>query len=407
MPLGVPVACEVVDAPNVHHEILAQADRQQADLIVMGTHGRSGFQRLFLGSVTEKVLRTARPPVLTVGAAADVVPARDFSFKRILCAVDFSACSLAALRYAATLAETSGAKLTALYVMEWPPVAPDPLLGPPTDLTGYRMAAEAAGRERLHTVVAELPLIDHMGVEEIVAAGKPHHEILRVAAEREQRSDRSWHPRQESARTDDLRLDRRAGRATRDVPGLDRAERGPRGVSSGLAPRHPPRTRTRAPSLSVSGGCRTTVCPSDNPSRICPSRSLRWPSRAERLDCGQPANERVPPGHASHADGQRNRRHGRKRFGNSRDRQRDAGFDDKTPRRTLYRAQRGDDGGDREREPDQTMAERVEPTLERRALFRHRSDERADAAHLGGGARCHHHRASGPRPPRSCPCKAC
>jgi nucleotide-binding universal stress UspA family protein len=181
-PLGVAVTCEVVDAPNVHHEILAQADRLRADLIVMGTHGRSGFQRLFLGSVTEKVLRTARPPVLIVGAATDVVPARDFSFKRILCAVDFSACSLAALRYAATLAEPSGAKLTALYVMEWPPLAPDPLLGPPTDLTGYRMAAEAAGRERLHSVVAEW---SQMGVEEIVAAGKPHHEILRIAAERE------------------------------------------------------------------------------------------------------------------------------------------------------------------------------------------------------------------------------
>ncbi len=63
-PIGVPVACEVVDAPNVHLEILAQADRLRADLIVMGTHGRSGFQRLFLGSVTEKVLRTAQPPVL-------------------------------------------------------------------------------------------------------------------------------------------------------------------------------------------------------------------------------------------------------------------------------------------------------------------------------------------------------
>ena len=102
-PVGVPITCEVVDAPNVHLEILAQADRQKADLIVMGTHGRSGFQRLFLGSVTEKVLRTAHPPVLTVGAAVDVVPAHDFSFKRILCAVDFSGCSLAALRYATTL----------------------------------------------------------------------------------------------------------------------------------------------------------------------------------------------------------------------------------------------------------------------------------------------------------------
>jgi nucleotide-binding universal stress UspA family protein len=39
----VPITCEVVDAPNVHQEILAHADRQKADLIVMGTHGRSGW----------------------------------------------------------------------------------------------------------------------------------------------------------------------------------------------------------------------------------------------------------------------------------------------------------------------------------------------------------------------------
>ena len=183
-PVGVPITCEVVDAPNVHQEILAQADRHKADLIVMGTHGRSGFQRLFLGSVTEKVLRTAYPPVLTVGAAVDVVPAHDFSFKRILCAVDFSNCSLAALRYASTLAASGGATVSALYVMEWPPVTYDPLLGPAADLTGYRMAAEALGRQQLHNAIVDLELAD---VEEIVDAGKPHHEILRIAEER--RSD--------------------------------------------------------------------------------------------------------------------------------------------------------------------------------------------------------------------------
>lgn len=42
------------------------ADTQDADLLVMGTHGRSGIDRLLLGSVTERVLRTATVPVLTV-----------------------------------------------------------------------------------------------------------------------------------------------------------------------------------------------------------------------------------------------------------------------------------------------------------------------------------------------------
>ena len=65
-PIGVPVTCEVVDAPNAHHEILAQADRLCADLSIMGTHGRGAMAHLLMGSVAERVVRTAPCPVLTV-----------------------------------------------------------------------------------------------------------------------------------------------------------------------------------------------------------------------------------------------------------------------------------------------------------------------------------------------------
>ena len=151
----------------------------------MGTHGRGGFQRLLLGSVTDKVLRTARQPVLTVATADDVRTAG--SFKRILCGIDFSECSLAALAYALTLAEGSEAPhVTALNVVEWTPVGYDPLIGPPTDLVGYRMTAAAAARERLHEAVAKANQ-KNVRVEEIVTSGKPHHELLRIA--REQTSD--------------------------------------------------------------------------------------------------------------------------------------------------------------------------------------------------------------------------
>jgi nucleotide-binding universal stress UspA family protein len=183
-PVGVSIACEVLEAPSVYREILVQADRMSADLIVMGTHGRSGFQHLVLGSVTEKVLRTARPPVLTIGAAPDVVPAGGMSFKRILCAIDFSECSIAALRYAASLAEPATADLAVLYVVEWVPVGYDPLAGPSLDFGGYRIEAESAGRERLHNAVVEATPTGR-NVDEIVSAGKPHHEILRIAAERQ------------------------------------------------------------------------------------------------------------------------------------------------------------------------------------------------------------------------------
>src|SRR5688572_27257531 len=56
----------VVREGHTAAEILDQATNMSADLLVLGTHGRSGFERLLLGSVAEKVLRKARCPVLTV-----------------------------------------------------------------------------------------------------------------------------------------------------------------------------------------------------------------------------------------------------------------------------------------------------------------------------------------------------
>lgn len=47
-------------------EILGASDRLKADLIVMGTHGRHGVSRVFLGSVAEKVVRGSLVPVLTI-----------------------------------------------------------------------------------------------------------------------------------------------------------------------------------------------------------------------------------------------------------------------------------------------------------------------------------------------------
>jgi nucleotide-binding universal stress UspA family protein len=51
------------------HEIVKLAEEGQFDLIVMGTHGRTGIKHALMGSVAEKVLRKATCPVLTVRAA--------------------------------------------------------------------------------------------------------------------------------------------------------------------------------------------------------------------------------------------------------------------------------------------------------------------------------------------------
>ena len=57
---------EVLEGWSIPEQILATASRQHADLIVLGTHARTGLRRVFLGSVAEEVLRHARCPVLVL-----------------------------------------------------------------------------------------------------------------------------------------------------------------------------------------------------------------------------------------------------------------------------------------------------------------------------------------------------
>lgn len=172
---------------HVANAIVAQAADARSDLIVMGTHGRSGFERLVLGSVTEKVLRKAVCPVLTVPKAiGDVVPASPL-FKHIVCAIDFSDCSVHALEHALSLAQEADAHLTVLHVVEVPSnLAEDAhetvLAGPPS-LKEYIAATESERQARLKDAVPD-SVRAYCTVDTVLASGKPYREILRVATER-------------------------------------------------------------------------------------------------------------------------------------------------------------------------------------------------------------------------------
>lgn len=65
---GIPVEAKLIEAKNnrIENVIIEEAKRWQAELIVIGTHGRSGFTRLMLGSVAEGVVRSASIPVLLI-----------------------------------------------------------------------------------------------------------------------------------------------------------------------------------------------------------------------------------------------------------------------------------------------------------------------------------------------------
>ena len=119
VPRDVRVDCQVVEGQLVHEANASHVATAEADMLVMGTHGRSGFQRAFLGSVTEKVIRKVRCPTLVVPPrVGDIAPDTPVQFRRILCPTDFLASSLKAFEYAIGVAEETDAQLTLLHVVE-------------------------------------------------------------------------------------------------------------------------------------------------------------------------------------------------------------------------------------------------------------------------------------------------
>ncbi len=157
---------------DIPHEVLLEEgpiwdvlseliQRDEIDLLVLGTHGRGGLKKVILGSVAEELFRLASCPVLTVGPAVPAETAGPKEFRRILFATDFGPASLNALPYAISLATESKARLKLLHV-----VMPVPVLdvGPywyaGTDLVEQQKAAKARYLGRLKELIppeANLP----------------------------------------------------------------------------------------------------------------------------------------------------------------------------------------------------------------------------------------------------------
>lgn len=64
--LGVTVSTRILEGLSVHQEIISAAQNLGTDLIVMGSHGRTGFKQFVLGSVAQKVLAESHIPVLII-----------------------------------------------------------------------------------------------------------------------------------------------------------------------------------------------------------------------------------------------------------------------------------------------------------------------------------------------------
>jgi nucleotide-binding universal stress UspA family protein len=174
-----PITTTVVEG-YVVPEIVETAASLVADLIVIGTHGRSGVERLVLGSVAERVLAKARCPVMTVPPRVpDAVPTGPVLFPRILCALDFGPASQRALDLATRLASESSSVLTLLTVVE-PAIVLEPVLAGAAGVVDSTPLFLSAAKGRLHDAVP--PDLARRGlVREAVVAGKPYAAILEQA----------------------------------------------------------------------------------------------------------------------------------------------------------------------------------------------------------------------------------
>jgi nucleotide-binding universal stress UspA family protein len=160
-------------APDI---ILSFAQAQQADLIVMGTHGRRGYDRLMLGSVTDRVMRRAPCPVLAVcqrptdSRAAGEKPGHGHRLSRILFCADFSENSERGLSHAFSATAEYDAELTLLHVVEKvpSPAKTEEVIAAATVRLDKLIPAEAGKTLKIKTAVR---------------IGKPYRQIIQLAEE--------------------------------------------------------------------------------------------------------------------------------------------------------------------------------------------------------------------------------
>ena len=163
----------VIDYGEIWSALSAFIEKNNIDLLVIGTHGRTGLQKAVMGSVAEVVFRQSLCPVLTVGPKASIHLDQPLETKEILYATDFTPASQAAAPYALSLAQEHQAHLVLVHVIE----------PSKTRELAYGGEFVSATMKRLRDLVppeAEL----WCKPEHLVEYGSPADNILKVAERR-------------------------------------------------------------------------------------------------------------------------------------------------------------------------------------------------------------------------------
>jgi nucleotide-binding universal stress UspA family protein len=166
---GVDAEAEV-QIGDVYDEITRAIEIMKPDLVVMGTHGRRGVERFFMGSTAEKLLRHSPVPMITISAAGKKASSPRPRFRRILVTIDFSGGTPDALDYAFSAAQENESQVTLLHVVhDFSAEVPGKFTNSVID--GVRKQLDdlvpAATRKRCDIVTR-------------VEAGEPHQVILKM-----------------------------------------------------------------------------------------------------------------------------------------------------------------------------------------------------------------------------------
>lgn len=160
--------------------ILSFIEQNGIDLIVMGTHGRSAIAHFLLGSVSEKIVRYAPCPVLTVAQGRDNYQ-NNPEYQHVLVAFDFSEHSKEAARKAKDIASTYGARLQALHVIEQE-VHPAYYYRWKESMIRDLPQIAAEAKESLQASLGEEGIED-LDIQVEIGEGKVHKEISQFARE--------------------------------------------------------------------------------------------------------------------------------------------------------------------------------------------------------------------------------
>ncbi|WP_123538193.1 universal stress protein [Halosimplex salinum] len=152
-----------------YEAILQYASEEDIDLVVMGTHGRTGVERYLLGSVTEKVVRLSDVPVLTVRAEGDREVT--YPYTDILVPTDGSEGAEVAIGPAIDIARTYDARVHALSVVDTVAMGTDVYSG------AFLDALEESAQSAVETIEERAGRASLSAVETAIEHGTPYRGI--------------------------------------------------------------------------------------------------------------------------------------------------------------------------------------------------------------------------------------